>query len=281
MRFKRGMIEAVPGQREGGFERAGIDTFHGRARFKGPTAITVGDHMLEGRRLLIAAGARPAALGIEGREHLVTSEHFLELDVLPPRVLFVGGGFASFEFGHVAARAGAEVTIVHHGARPTNAFDPDLVDVLVARSRALGIDVRLGATVTRIHNAGTVLAVHADAQRTTLQMEAEMVVHGAGPVPDIDDLNLDAAGVAWDRQGVTVNEYLQSVSNPAVYAAGRQAARHGSRRWPATMDGSWQPTSSTGRIAGRQTTPWFRASCLRFHRSRRWGYSKASRAVRT
>src|SRR2546427_614387 len=85
--------------------------------------------VIEGRRLLIAAGAKPADLGFEGREHLVTSEQFLDIDVLPPRVLFVGGGYISFEFGHVAARAGATVTIVHEGARPLNEFEPDLVDL--------------------------------------------------------------------------------------------------------------------------------------------------------
>ena len=51
MRFKRGMIEAVPAAREDGFARAGVETFHGRARFEGRNAITVGNHVLEGRRL--------------------------------------------------------------------------------------------------------------------------------------------------------------------------------------------------------------------------------------
>lgn len=232
MRFKRDMIEAVPGQREDSLTRAGIVSFHGRARFEGPNAITVGEDVLEGRHVLIAVGAKPADLDLEGREHLVTSEQFLELDVLPPRVLFVGGGYISFEFGHIAARAGAKVTIVHHGQRPLNGFDPDLVDLLVARSTALGIDVRLGARVTRIHKAGTVFTVHAESEGTTLQLEAEMVVHGAGRVPEIDDLHLDAAGVTWDRHGVTVNDYLQSVSNPAVYAAGDAAASGAPRLTP-------------------------------------------------
>ena len=80
MRFKREMIEAVPGQREDSFARAGIVTVHGRARFEGPNAITVGEDVLEGRHVLVAAGAKPADLDIEGREHLVTSEQFLELD---------------------------------------------------------------------------------------------------------------------------------------------------------------------------------------------------------
>jgi glutathione reductase (NADPH) len=192
----------------------------------------VGDHTLDGRRVLIAAGAKPADLSIEGREHLVTSEQFLEIDALPPRVLFVGGGYISFEFGHVGARVGAEVTIVHQGEQPLNAFDPDLVDLLVARSRALGIDVRLGGVVTKIRKAGTAFTVHIDAQNTTLQIEAEMVVHGAGRVPEIDDLNLDEAGVRWHKHGVTVNEYLQSVSNPAVYAAGDAAASGAPRLTP-------------------------------------------------
>src|SRR6266849_229631 len=137
MRFKRAMIETVPVEREAGFARA---------RFAEPHAVTVGDHTLNGRRVLIAAGAKPADLNIEGREHLVTSEQFLEIDALPSRVLFVGGGYISFEFGHVSA----EVTIVHQGERPLNAFDPDLVDLLVARSRALGIDVRLGSCRRRV-----------------------------------------------------------------------------------------------------------------------------------
>lgn len=224
MRFKREMIAAIPRQREDGFARAGIVAFHGRARFEGPDTVRVGEDVLQGRRVLIAAGAKPADLEIEGGEHLVTSDQFLDLDVLPPRVLFVGGGYISFEFAHVAARAGAAVTIVHHGARPLNGFDPALVDLLVARSKGLGIDVRLGANVTRIDRGAQVFTVHADTRDGAFQVEAEMVVHGAGRVAEIDDLNLEAANVRWDRHGVAVNEYLQSVSNPAVYAAGDAAA---------------------------------------------------------
>jgi glutathione reductase (NADPH) len=224
MRFKRQMIEAVPSQRVEAFVRAGIVTFHGRARFDGPNAVSVGEHVLVGRRVLIAAGAKPADLDVDGREHLMTSDQFLDLDRLPPRVAFVGGGYISFEFGHIAARAGARVTIVHHGARPLNAFDPGLVELLVARSKALGIDVRLGATVTSVRPAGRAFAVDGTTHDGTFQLEADLVVHGAGRVPEIDDLNLAAANVRWDRRGVRVNEYLQSVSNPAVYAAGDAAA---------------------------------------------------------
>lgn len=228
MRQKRSMIEAVPQNRETGFANAGIEAFHGRARFVGPTAVKVDDDVLEGRYVHVAAGARPADLPIAGREHLVTSEGFLELDELPRRVLFVGGGYISFEFAHVAARAGAEVTMLHRGPRPLVRFDPDLVNRLVARTRQLGVDLHLETEVVRIEKVGATFLVHARTNGETRTFDVDLVIHGAGRVPEIDDLGLDAAGVKWDsQQGVTVNQYLQSVSNPAVYAAGDAAASGG------------------------------------------------------
>ena len=228
MAFKRSLIAAVPRTREEGFARKGIEAFHGRARFIGPTTVAVNGQELEGRHVLVAAGAKPVELGIPGGEHLVTSEHFLELDDLPSSVVFVGGGFISFEFAHVAARAGARVTILHRGERPLELFDPDLVYLLAARTRALGIDLQLGTSVTGIERLGEGFVVHASTGGAVRRVEVALVVHGAGRVPDIDDLGLDTAGVAWDpRRGVTVNDYLQSVSNPAVYAAGDAAATGG------------------------------------------------------
>src|SRR6201984_2051091 len=135
MRFKRSFTEPVPKDREEEFAKAGIAAFHGRARFAGPSSVQVNDEVLEGRYVVIAAGQKPADLKIAGAEHLTTSEQFLELDELPRRVLFIGGGYIGFEFAHVAARAGSQVTIAHRGARPLPRFDPDLVDQIVARSR--------------------------------------------------------------------------------------------------------------------------------------------------
>src|SRR5262249_9270549 len=238
VRFKRRLIEAVPREREDGFLKAGIATFHGRARFIGSTTIAVEEDVLEARHVLVATGARPADLSIAGQQHLMTSEQFLELDALPPRVLFVGGGYISFEFAHVAARAGVRATILHHGERPLHHFDPGLVDLLVERSRSLGIDVRLASTVTRVERSGAAFIIHANAERRSSRLEADLVVHGAGRVPEIDDLNLEAAGVAWDRNGVAVNEYLQSPSNPSIYAAGDAAATGAPRLTPvAALDG--------------------------------------------
>jgi glutathione reductase (NADPH) len=227
MRFKRSFTEPVPKRREDGFAKAGIAAFHGRARFDGPTSLQVGEETLEGRYVVIAAGMVPADLGIPGAEHLTTSDQFMELNELPRRILFIGGGYIAFEFAHVAARAGSQVTILHRGPRPLPLFDAELVDQLVERTRELGIDVHLGTEAIGIEESSAQLIVRALASGETSTFQTEMVVHAAGRVPDINDLNLDAAGIEWEKRGVRVNEFLRSVSNPAVYAAGDAAASGG------------------------------------------------------
>jgi glutathione reductase (NADPH) len=232
MRFKRSFTEPVPENREKTFTRAGIEVFHGRARFAGPRSVRVGDDVLEGRYVHIGAGAKPADLPIEGREHLTTSDRFLELEELPERIVFVGGGYISFEFAHVARRAGAEVILLHRSSRPLKGFDPDLVDLLVARTRAFGVEVRLDTEVQAIARSGKELKLKARSAGKEIFFTAVLVVHGAGRVPEIDDLGLEEAGVEREKGGVKVNEYLQSVSNPSVYAAGDAAATEGAPLTP-------------------------------------------------
>lgn len=227
MRFKRSFTEPVPKRREEGFAKAGVAAFHGRARFVGPRTIQVGEHVLEGRYVVIATGQKPTDLKIPGAEHLTTSDQFLELDNLPRQILFIGGGYIAFEFAHVAARAGAKVVMVHRGPRPLPRFDPDLVDELVNATRELGIDVQLGTQAEGIESSSGRLVVRASTGGQKRTFEADMVVHAGGRVPEIDELDLDAGRVEWDRHGVRVNEFLQSISNPAVYAAGDAAASGG------------------------------------------------------
>lgn len=125
MRFKRTFTDPVPEKRRAGLTCAGIETFDGTAKFVGPADLTVGDQPLKATRaIVVAAGARPADLPIDGREHLATSDQFLELESLPASLALVGGGYISFEFAHVAARAGAHVTMVHRGHQPLPRFDP-------------------------------------------------------------------------------------------------------------------------------------------------------------
>jgi len=258
MEFKRTFTDPVPERRRASLARAGIETFDGVARFIGPSQLIIGATTLEAARaIVIAAGARPADLPFQGREHVVTSDQFLELTSVPPALTFVGGGYISFEFAHVAARAGARATILHRGTRPLQGFDPDLVDRLVLRSSAAGIDVRLGAEVRTIEHRGPAYRVTYRDREGDGAVHSHVVVHGPGRVPDIDDLSLETAGVRASSAGVEVNQYLQSVSNPMVWAAGDCAATDGPRLTP--VAGYEGRIVAANLIDGPHMTPDYRA----------------------
>ena len=239
IRFKGTIIDPRSEELARAFAEAGILARQGRAHFVDRTSVEVGGDVLVGRNVVIAGGARHATLGIPGEGELTTSTQFLELDQLPRRILFVGGGYIAFEFSHIAARAGAEVTVLHRGGRPLEQFDPDLVSMLVETTKGLGVEVGLNTEVVAIERRADSLLISARSATQNQMFEADMVVHAAGRVPEIDDLNLEAAGVSRTAAGVSVNDYLQSTTNPAVYAAGDAVASGGLPLTPvAAMQGA-------------------------------------------
>jgi len=221
--FKRTFTEPVPAMKEKHFATNGIEAYHGRARFHGPRSVEVGGEVLEGRFILIAVGAVPRRLGIPGEQHLTTSTGFLELDQLPKSIILVGGGFIAAEFSHTAARAGAHVTVLQRADRMLTAFDPDLVGWLMEKFHEVGIEVRLQTRVTAVEASGGGLSVRASSNGTDEVFKGDLVVHAAGRVPDLEPLDLAAAGVESEKGRLRLNEFLQSVSNPAVYAVGDAA----------------------------------------------------------
>ena len=269
MHFKRTFTEPFPKHREEGYKKAGIVPFHGHARFIGSNAIrlegeekedNIKNTVLKGKKILVATGAKPMKLNIPGSVNVITSDQFLEFgeDHLPNRIVFIGGGYISFEFAHIAARAGAKVTILHRSKHPLEHFDPDLVNMLVQRSRDIGIDVQLQSTVEKIDKSsddGSYAVYYSDTslmssdnnnnQKSTIpRIDCDMVVHGAGRIPNVEGLDLEAAGIEHTMQGIRVNEYLQSVSNPSIYAAGDVASSGGLPLTPvATYEGSLVATN--------------------------------------
>ncbi len=227
MRFKRTFTDPVPKDREESFAKAGIAAFHGRAHFLDRSAVEINRELLEARHIVIATGAKPRKLNIPGEQYVTTSDQFLNLDSLPERILFIGGGYVSMEFAHISLRADREVTVLHRGERLLEGFDPDLVQQLFEKTQRLGARIHLQAEVKAVEENNGALRVHAQVAGAENILATDLAVHGAGRIPDIDDLNLAAAYVEAGPRGVKVNEYLQSVSNPAVYAAGDVAASGG------------------------------------------------------
>ncbi len=223
MAFKEMFVGTVPEDNERWLAGANIDAFHGVAKFISRSAVQVEESVLEAKHFVIAAGAKPTKLGFPGEEHLITSTDFLDLNELPARIAFVGGGYISMEFANIAVRAGARVTVLHRGSRPLRGFDPDLMDKVILAARGAGVDLKLETLVERMAKTASGVTVEVSSPSGSQTLEADVVVHGAGRVPEIDDLDLATAGVDSGMRGVLVNQFLQSVSNSTVYAAGDAA----------------------------------------------------------
>ncbi|GAA4443146.1 NAD(P)/FAD-dependent oxidoreductase [Pontibacter saemangeumensis] len=227
MKFKETFTAPVPENMEKGFKKAGIDTYHAPAAFLDESTLQIGQETVSAEKIVIVTGARPRELDAPGAEHTITSDDFLNLEALPEHITFLGGGYISFEFAHLAARAGSRVTIIEHGTRPLKHFEQDMVDELVRVSEEAGIDIRLNCQVQRItqQSSGYEVSLEGEAGKGTL--ETGLVVSAIGRVPEVGLLDLDKGNVRHGRKGIEVNEYLQSTSNPRVYAAGDVADTEG------------------------------------------------------
>ena len=216
MKFNRSFVDPVSDRVETYFNMKGVDTYFGNARFTGPTTVVVDDDELEADRIVVASGAMPRPLDFKGANHVSSSDDFLEMVAMPDRIVFVGGGFISFELGHLAARAGAQVTILEVADRPLGPFDEDMVRLLVKALEAIGVTIITNSPVEKVEKVGSGFVVSTKDKN----YPADMVLHGAGRVPAIDALDLEKAGITAGRRGITVNEFMQNTGNPKVYAAG-------------------------------------------------------------
>jgi len=240
MRFKSEFTDPVPEKSEASFEEAGITTLHGPTRFLGPDRVEVGETEVEAAHVCVATGSRPVPLDIEGGRLAITSDDFLDLDELPEEIVFVGGGYIAFEFAHVAARAGARCVVIERDERPLGGFDPDLVERLVERSREVGIEVRSDTEVHSIARGGDGdgdgYDVRVRSGGSTETVRTRRVVHAAGRAPALDGLDLETGEVAHGPEGIEVDSFLRSVSNPRVYAAGDCAANGVGKLTPAANE---------------------------------------------
>ncbi len=224
LREKNEFTNTVPRNTLGGFEKAGIEFISGAAHFLDEQTLGIGTRKISARFFVIASGARSMSLPIEGIEHVITSDQFLELSSLPDRFVFIGGGFISFEFAHFVARLGdshsRQTTILEATSRPLGPFDSEMVSLLVNASQAEGIAVHNGVQITAIErNAGGIRVTTEDGA----SFSTDVVVNGAGRAADIDDLDLDRAGIDYSRRGIIVNARMQT-TQPHIYAIGDCAA---------------------------------------------------------
>jgi len=217
---ERTFVDGVPDDFRKSLENREIELIEGRAKFVGENAIAVNGRTLEAENIVIATGSTPRELPLNGADLMITSDEILELATLPERLVFIGGGVIALEFGHVFTRAGTEVTILEVMDRLLPRMEADAVAQIHQESERIGIKILTGVTVDGIAAAGNALQVNFTHDGKQQSIEADRVANGAGRVPDVAGLDLDAGNVAHDRLSLSVTEELRSTSNAHVWVAG-------------------------------------------------------------
>ncbi len=221
MRTRRAKI--APNDSQERFESLGVDVFRGEAHFISPHEIEVDGQRLSAKNFVIGTGSRAAIPKIEGIDkvpYFTNETIFDELKEKPERIIVLGGGPIGCELGQVLARLGAKVTILQRASQLLPREDSDVAEVLQRQLEREDVRIEFGAeakTAARNGNSVRVDCLRKDG--SSFQLNADALLVAAGRIPNIDKLNLDAAGVRFNKRGVIVNEYLQT-SQLHIYAAG-------------------------------------------------------------
>ncbi|OQD43586.1 pyridine nucleotide-disulfide oxidoreductase [Croceivirga radicis] len=219
-KFKRTFTKSVPKATEKKLLEAGITLYHQSPKFLDRNTLSVEGKMIKADHIVIATGLEPVNLPINGSKHLNTSDDFLNLKTLPEKLVFIGGGYVGMEFAHIAARAGAKVTVIDSGDLPLKGFDQDLVERLVAYSKTLGIEFIMNAKASTIKKLKKNYKVYYKQGDKKHHLKTAMVFNTAGRVPALKALDLEKGRVDFNANGIEVNTFLQSKSNDLVYACG-------------------------------------------------------------
>ena len=207
---------------------AGIDVFWGNAAFAARNAIAVNGEKLLFRYACVASGARPFVPDIPGLSEAgyLTNENIFDLTRRPQRLLVLGGGPLGCELAQAFCRLGSQVTIVQDEPLFLSQEERDAAQILSDALARDGIEIHLNTETTGVKVAGDekVITLLADDRVTTVN--ADQILIGAGRVPNVEDMNLEEAGVAYDTtNGVHINDFLQT-TNPRIYAAGDSCMEH-------------------------------------------------------
>jgi glutathione reductase (NADPH) len=223
LREKNRFTSQIPENTVNSLRGNGITYIEGAAKFIDTYTLQVGEETVKGRYFIIATGAKPRDLPFSGSSFVATSDDFLDLENLPARIAFIGGGFISFEFAHFAARLGCkkdDVHILEVNSRPLRPFDSDMVNQLVEASGAEGINLHTDIVISAITQLGSSFQIELESGKT---LEVDLVVNGAGRTPNIELLDLDKAGVDYNKSGIEVDRSMMT-SQTHIFAVGDCAA---------------------------------------------------------
>ena len=221
-RMRRLRSELSPTDSAARFRSLGVDVFLGQGTFGGPDTVEVEGRRLRFRKAVIATGARAAALPIPGLAEVgsLTNETVFSLTDLPRRLAVIGAGPIGCELAQAFARFGAEVTLLEVAPQILIREDHDAAERVEKALRKDGIRTIVGCKIVRIEKCGDEKVLQLETGGTASELRVDEILVGVGRAPNLEGLNLEGAGVKYDKtKGVEVNDRLQT-SNPRIYGAG-------------------------------------------------------------
>ena len=230
-----------------------VQHIEGTGRLAGPNRVVVEPDgaVVEAKNIIIATGARPRtipSLPIDG-QRIITSRESVVLTDLPSSMVIVGGGAIGVEFAYIYAMYGVEVTIVELLPRLVPNEDEDISAQLERSFRSLGMNILTGAGVTGVQQRSDGVTVSVDANGATQSIDAGMVLVAIGIQPNVEELGLEAAGVAVDRPGIVTDEFM-ATNVPGVYAIGDVTGK-----MPLAHVASAQAVTAVEHIMGMEPQP--------------------------
>ncbi|HJS33169.1 MAG TPA: FAD-dependent oxidoreductase [Alphaproteobacteria bacterium] len=239
------------------FTGLGVRVIEASARFVAADEIEADGVRVKARRFVIATGSAPAVPPIPGLEAVpyLTNETVFDLDERPRHMIVVGGGPIGCELAQAHRRLGADVTVLEMASiMPKD--DPELVDFVRRRLIGDGVALVEGAKITAIERAGDDIVAVVQTGEGERRIVGSHLLLAAGRRPNLNDLDLVAAGVKYSNAGVEVDARLRT-SNPKIFAIGDAAGgpqfthmanyhagiviRNALFRWPAKVDGRAVP----------------------------------------
>lgn len=222
MRHVKNTIAAIaPHDSVERFTALGVQVLQGEGRFIGPDALAVGDITVHARRFVVATGSRPTIppiAGLADTPHL-TNETIFSITDRPLHLLVIGGGPIGIELAQAFRRLGSKVTIIER-ARCLPREDIELSGLLLDTLRDEGVVIREQTEVSRVENtvSGIVLTLR-DSKGNEDRIAGSHLLIAAGRQPNIEGFGLDSAGVATEKNGITVDSRLRT-TNRRIYAIG-------------------------------------------------------------
>lgn len=205
------------------FEGMGVRVIREFGRFIDATTVQAGPYQITARRVVISTGSRPFVPPIPGLEAVPyeTNETLFDLREQPEHLIIIGGGPIGLEMAQAHVRLGSKVTVLE-GAKALGRDDPEMAEVVLNRLRAEGIEISEGQTAERIAGSAGAIEVHT---KDGSVFKGSHLLMAVGRQPNVDALDLEKAGIEYDRRGVKTDMSLKT-TNAKVYAIGDAAGRH-------------------------------------------------------